>query len=251
MIVRDLEKMIWQTYADWQGLLANPRIARTRKFVSWSDRESLFVPSDPEAEDVVALAERGQYSFQVAGDGSMFQLYYEVDDNGREVVAAKLAFFGIRESPMAAVQPEESPDAERSETEAETESEVEAATETREELETDRVLEPGPEDMSRKVSWLRLDYSPAATKGVIHSCCHLHVGGFPDGRLIVKGLPSPAQFVEFTMHLAYPDIFEVHRLDDTGHYRDASALRAWNTPVLPMQAGPAETLCTHLRIAGA
>ncbi|AFE05185.1 hypothetical protein COCOR_03371 [Corallococcus coralloides DSM 2259] len=78
----------------------------------------------------------------------------------------------------------------------------------------------GPSD-DELVSWIRIDFDPAAKrKGVLHHDCHLHVAGFPHMRIPVTAVPSPRQFVDFVMATCYPDIYRQHRLADPHSFVD-------------------------------
>lgn len=227
MLLKEIAREIWTAYMDWSDFLANPRIDMSQSVVSWQDYESAFLPVEPRADDIARLIEGKQYSFQVIEDGGIFQFYYECTRNGKDVVAAKLAYYGVRGFSQEDAPPDEEDDGD---------------------LGPEGSVSPG---LQNYPAWLRIDYAPAQEKGVMHSCCHVHIGGFGEGRLVVKGLPSPRQFVELVFQLSYRETFRDHRLDGDGKYVDEAGLREWNKPLALMDGGKTEALCTHLRIAGA
>lgn len=225
MLIRELEKMTWLAYYEWRHLLANPQIEGTRDSVTWAGYTKHFVPVHVRPLHVLKLAEDRQYTFQMSTDGAVFQIYYQVSDDGKSVKTAKLAYYGVH-SVDTDIDPEE------------------------EALYSEVYGIDVVESDAHTAASLRLDYSPAEARGLAHSACHLHLGGFANSRLIVRGIPNPKQFVEFIMHLRYPNEFADHRLDkDTCRYRDANALSRINEPAMKCEDEDFWGEMTHLCVA--
>jgi len=81
-----------------------------------------------------------------------------------------------------------------------------------------RTADPGVSEQAALVSWLRFDFDPQFSSGVLHHDCHLHIHGFPDTRIMVDGVPSPRQFVDFVLASCYPSSFEILRINEDGRY---------------------------------
>ncbi|MGA2581917.1 MAG: DUF2290 domain-containing protein, partial [Tepidisphaeraceae bacterium] len=75
----------------WQGFLLNPRARRTGSDINWEGFADPTIADVMFAEDVIALAEQKQYSYQIR-DGSLLQFLYSFDGNGGQLSAASLAF---------------------------------------------------------------------------------------------------------------------------------------------------------------
>jgi hypothetical protein len=226
MLINDLERAVWAVYGEWKTALANPRVDRSQRLVSWTGYSSHILPETVRPQDIVKLADAGQYTFQVAEDGALLQFYYQCSADGRTIEEAKLAYYAV----------------------------VDESGGVDEEFDLVREIygvDLGGVIETRSTVALRLDYQPSAAKGVLHSCCHLHVGGLPNSRIAVKGLPTPKQFVEFVFKMRYPTLFTERRLDAQGVYRQPDRIREMNTPLLKMDDDEVVPLVTHLRIAGA
>ncbi|HLL46061.1 MAG TPA: DUF2290 domain-containing protein [Longimicrobiaceae bacterium] len=176
---------------------------------------------------MLKLAEDRQYTFQMSTDGAVFQIYYQVSDDGKSLKEAKLAYYGVHSVDVDSDPEEEA-----------LYSEVFG------------IVDVLGYDDAHAVASLRLDYSPAEARGLAHTACHLHLGGFADSRLIVRGVPNPKQFIEFIMHLRYPDEFKEHRLDkDTYRYSDTNALSRINEPIMECEDEGFWGEMTHLCVA--
>jgi hypothetical protein len=263
--ISDTEQSLRSVYSDWSGFLLNPRFARLRSSVAWIGFAPRILDDPIMASDVAMLIDAGQYSYQFF-DGSIMQLHYLFDRRGDELRAANLAYYSAKTIfQVPTVQVEQITD---------TSSQVEAAFEhgdvdqqlgvddpsiapqsvagdnsddspvnpelsSVDDPETDMYLAPpdGP------ASWLRIDYAPRDAKGVLHYECHMHLSMFYNSRLVVDGVPTPRQFVEFIIALCYPDIYREHRLDDNGEYPDETFMHSVNSPCLP---GIENNVCRHI-----
>src|SRR5438477_6777463 len=80
-----------RVWRDWRGTLANNESVVRGHLVCWSSYRPARLPDDIAFEDVARLASDRQYSFQIAKDGSLLQLFYDYGD-GRRVTNATLAY---------------------------------------------------------------------------------------------------------------------------------------------------------------
>jgi hypothetical protein len=98
------------------------------------------------------------------------------------------------------------------------------------------------------VSWLRIDYDPEHAKGVLHHDCHMHISAFPSARLVVAGVPTPKQFIEFIMALCYPEVYHAHRLNNSGQYINEGHIVTINSKCVPLTEHNVFRQMTHFRI---
>lgn len=220
MRISDVLGMLIAVYNDWGGILANPNFIRANHEITWPNRERIEVT---EPADIIALAEKRQYSFQTADDGSLIQMYYKFESNAGVVTAASLAYYG---APPSETQPDPS----------------------NEDNITQR-LSISTEFPSPK--WLRIDFDPASARGILHHECHLHLSSFPSSRLMVRGLPTPRQFVEFVLALCHSTNYENHRLDEAGAYRDRPHMDSINEHVFSCDENDLFGQLMHIRTPGA
>lgn len=207
MRINDALGVLVSVYQDWGHVLANPRYVRSDRTITWINNSSPRLADPVTPDDISALADDGQYSFQIAEDGSLLQLYYEYEDaDDHRIKSASLAYYG---APIAY----------------------------------------GTEPPF--IRWCRLDYDPSSSRGVIHSDSHIHLSYFPDSRLMVKGLPTPKQFIEFIMALCYPNLYEEHRLDARGQYKDKARNLRVNEPSIQIDEGDLFNHITYLCIPSA
>ena len=183
------------TYDDWNGFLINPRYIRDGFELTWADREAGIYEPVIRQSNIISLSNRRQYTFQLRDDGALIQLYYRFDRLSGELSRARLAYFASLTSSVHEIT---SPD-------------------DREAFEAGLLDLPVPtfgvDTLDPPVSWLRIDYDPLARqRGVIHPDCHLHFSSFPECRFVVRGVPSPRQFLEFVIATVYPDQYKRHRL---------------------------------------
>jgi hypothetical protein len=101
-------------------------------------------------------------------------------------------------------------------------------------------LEEGTAEI-KSTAWVRMDFDRDGARGMLHSACHLHLHGFPEGRIIVDGIPGPRQFVEFIVASCYPDYYRVHRLDGENPPQTAT-IEKINSCTLPLDDVPAPIL---------
>lgn len=227
---------------DWSGILLNPNFVQHSNTMTWHNCHLTMVPESLSFKDVAALSKERQYSFQLSSDGSLFQFYYAYDRRNRDITEARIAFYEANGSGFASdastVPPEDiaPPDTELTEGPL-------------------PVLGPG-ESLSgaieadlRRPRWFRIDFRAGATKCVLHNDCHLHFGGFPGSRLVVAGVPTPKQFVEFVISCCYPDLYQRVRLNQAGAWRDQKKIDSVNATHVAM-ANPLFKQITHLRIPG-
>ena len=229
---------------DWQGVLINPRYMRDDYKISWAERASGNNRGIVRQGHVLELAETGQYSFQFADDGSIMQLYYEFGRDSGSLVGARLAYFNAGGG--------ESLDKE--------ESGLVEPLGTYGWDEGDGVYDvPGGLE-GPAVGWIRLEFDPlAATKGIVHPPCHLHIGGFPDARLIVNGVPTPRQFVEFVISSFYPEVYRQKRLSEqtvsnastrNWVFREPQRMTELNADGFAVESEPMYQLLCHFRVPG-
>lgn len=226
-----IEKDAWEGFAAWNHILVNPRIKRDGTNLSWDNRVSKIVPDPMSPGDFLGLVESYQYSFQNSIDGGIFQIYYGIHQQDRRLLSARLAYY----YPIYKISSDIGND--------------ELANDEPMDNASAYIVEGQPEPDS--IGWLRLDYDPNNSSGLLHAPCHLHVGGFPSARLPVKGVPSTSQFIEFIICFIYPDEFKEHRLNEHGVYHAPSVLGRLSSPLIPMEDDYCATTITHLRTAGA
>ncbi|MBV9718017.1 MAG: DUF2290 domain-containing protein [Candidatus Eremiobacteraeota bacterium] len=239
--------------AEWVGILKNANFCRSpgaEHIVTWDGYQDA-----PRIEDIVPrslvadMARRGQYSFQMVEDDSIFQLQYEF--NRRDTAQrARLAFYML----VPESTPDELDDATYAQFSEEYGQEDEEAPE---QLETVIPrLEPGSdlgeefvgaEDAS--APWLRIDYDLQAARGAIHAPCHMHINGFSAARLPVNGVPSPRQFVDLILSLAYPAVFRRH-FDNAGNLVDENRFRNLHGEVIRCERLAHVRYVTHLFVPG-
>jgi hypothetical protein len=271
---------------DWSGTLLNPNYVQRNRSITWYGYESTIVPEDVSFKDVAALSERRQYSFQLSVDGSIFQFYYAYDEDERTVTAARVAYYEAKGAGFST----ESLEFSRPETEqqplparesnqiAEPEPETAALAEQQPRLQPQaiQVGEPGANEVEaipregalpvidsgesgsqtslrdeRRPRWFRIDFRAAGAQCVLHNDCHIHFAGFPGSRLVVAGVPTPKQFVEFVFCCCYPKLYEKVRLNGAGQYVDQAKIQNVNETRVPPNPNPIFSQMTHLRIPGA
>jgi hypothetical protein len=93
MRINDAIGLLVSTYLDWGHVLANPRYIRNGNIVSWRDSSNPMLAAPVMPEDINQLAEDKQYTFQVAEDGALIQMYYEFENDGITLKSAMLAYY--------------------------------------------------------------------------------------------------------------------------------------------------------------
>jgi hypothetical protein len=225
MRISDVHSMLTSTYIDWRGFLANPRYARAKNEITWSGRSGVFLPHTVRSADMLSLVENKEYSFQTLDNGSVLQFYYEFDNKGEQVKSASLAYYGA----PATYQENEPIDSEDN---------------------YELLSQPQSKQEDSFVNWLRIDFSPSTARGVLHHDCHLHIGGFPASRLMVRRLPTPKQFVEFIIAICHPEQYKRKRLDSMGDYLDVNRIRSINEPVFACDDRELYDHLIHIRTPG-
>jgi hypothetical protein len=98
------------------------------------------------------------------------------------------------------------------------------------------------------VGWYRIDYDPYAARNLLHSACHMHLGLFPNTRLVVNSVPTPRQFIEFVIASCYPEAYRRHRLDANGGFKDKIKMYSVNSPGFDLPQDEVWQMITHVRI---
>jgi hypothetical protein len=225
---------------DWSGILLNPNYVQQGHIMTWNNYHSMMMPEPLTFKDVARLYTTGQYSLQLALDGSIFQFYYAYDQRNRVIQEARIAYYEANGSGMGA-ESSGVPPSETKDPEPPVEGPLPA-------LDLQDTHYRGFDD--RQPRWFRIDFRSQSPKCVLHNNCHLHFGGFPGSRLVVAGLPTPRQFVEFVLCCCYSDIYERFRLDGTGKYLDERRIHSVNSTRIPVEPNPVFRQITHLRIPG-
>lgn len=186
-------------YQDWAHFVGNPRFIRKGDCISWSNRKPIVLDDVIYPDQVMELADAGQFSFQIIQDGSLLQLYYQFEKD--QLVSARLGYYSAG---VAANMP---------------------------------------------VGWYRIDFSPQQHHGALHWRSHMHLSLFPDTRLVVDGVPTPRQFIEFVVSSCYPDCYGKYRCDDKGAFGDAKKLHSTiNASPFELIEDMSAGVITHMRI---
>lgn len=251
MRINDVESQLVSAYIDWSSFIGNPRGIRKGSIITWTDYIPRMLNHPVMASNVTTLADEGQYIFQINEDGSIIQLYYAYDKYGDELQSARLAYYSAMADNIVmknlikaykyAVRLAELTETDAVLPDHDENLLIESAEVIEEETEL-RSLIDGP------VSWLRIDYDPVHARGVLHHDCHMHLSTFPYSRLVVAGVPTLKQFIEFIMAFCYPEVYEKHRLDDEGQYINASHLEIINSGCVPLKDHNVFRQMAHMRI---
>jgi len=101
MNIEEVRGQITRTFIDWSSFLRNLQVVRKGNSITWSGRETRMLEDQVLASDVIKLSDDEQYTFQVATDGSVFQIYYQYDKKGNTLQSARLAFYSAQgDSPV-------------------------------------------------------------------------------------------------------------------------------------------------------
>lgn len=216
-------------YNRYPNLFANLKAAKSRDnaAVSWSGYQTFWVNSMPTFKEFIELAEKGQYSFQTA-DGGLVQLYYRF--KRRNLISASLAF--LKPFAKDSLQRDDAPP-QQEEVDA---HDVSIGSEADDTASPDVVVMPIDDEpyedvdaglVDRVVSWIRIDFEPdeKIRRGIAHPACHLHMHGFPDWRLAIRGVPTPVQFIDLVVSQVYPETYQSAHLNKSGNYRDPDSMR--------------------------
>ena len=215
------------------------------------------MPDVVRRNDVVWRGTSGQYSFQINVDNALLRLVYEFDSRGRTLRSASLGYYCSKPTVAA----DELEDAQYSAYADAAAGSVGSA----EELGTSGLIAMDSSDSTEEqiaaleseaqsediapVSWLRIDYAPDQERGPLHAPCHAHFSGFIDARMMVNGVPSPRQFIDFILALAYPELFQ-RRLGASGNIEDEPRFRNLHETVPKCAHSDSLPLMTHLRFPG-
>lgn len=242
MRINHLHESLSIVYQDWSEYLINPRYVRRSNVIAWNDydTETTKLPDIVTASDVASLYHYGQFSFQMAEDRALLQLYYIYDTRGKNILKATLAYYQFTPENEQFISNKQDKDILM---EAAKQGDIALYRELLAEI-----MDYG-KPIDTPVSWLRIDFAPEDARGVIHHDCHMHLSGFSKSRLVVMGVPTPQQFMEFIMALCYPHIYHKHReLDDTGAYPDQERIININTPSIPVANTSLSRCIAHLCI---
>lgn len=232
-------------YHDWQDYLLNPIFVQNGNEITWGNRKPGTQNSTVRLSDVRRMDDEGQYTYLIEEDRSVVQLFYGFNPNSDEISAARLAYYSGDEEQIDddlklmnhGVIP--FPD--------------ERSTEDILLVDTEGLYNP-------PVGWMRIDYDPSAREiGVLHPICHMHFSSFPESRFIVRGVPSPRQFMEFIFCSLYPNTYRRHRLERRDAEkdskpawisRDTQLMRRINGDNFPFKDDPTYKLITHVFVPG-
>jgi len=230
-------------YFDWEDYLINPNYIQRGSAITWSKHKSGIRNSTVRLSDVRGMDEEGQYTYLVESDRSVIQLFYGFDPKTDEITTARLAYYSGNEDAVYV-------DAELMNHGIVPISEGDSLI-GQLQIEGDDAFDP-------VVGWIRIDYDPSAKQiGITHPLCHMHLSGFPESRLVVRGLPSPRQFIEFVFCSFYPNIYSKHRLnrDETQRrdsapniLRDQKLIRDLNSDSFPFADDPIYNMISHVRV---
>lgn len=219
-------------FIEWNKFFANSRYIRTKTSVAWEGYRKIWLSDNLTPREFLELVENNQFSFQVLEDGSIFQLLYEFDASGEKLTRASLAYYG---KPPIFNEEEPTPESfDQNDTELSEEGMAEAEKEFC--------------DLNSISRWLRIDYDCNENNSAVHGDCHMHVGGLPGARLLVRGVPGPAQFIEWVMALFYPETYRNHRLTTDGNFVDIAKLENANRKTVVFSDHEFYKYLTHISV---
>jgi hypothetical protein len=214
-----------EAFDEWGTRFINRRFIRTNTEVTWANRTRLRWEVPVRLSTAREVEEKGQYSFQTE-DRSLVCIYYSFDSRKGTLNAASLAFYAV--GLVATSDGLEADEDDGGEGE-------------------DEFFADLPEDEDPIIPWMRVDYSKPGG-GILHHECHLHVGGFPDGRLAVSAVPSPHQFVDTLVALAYPEWYRAQKLKSASEFVDGSDRQKHRRCCLPTNADEWLDHVAHLSV---
>lgn len=237
-------------WVEWRSYLANQNFVRVNNTLEWPQFERVWTGDAVTVADLRALAEKRQWSFQIAEDGGLVQLRYHFGVDG-ELEEATVGYYGR-------IPSEDGDDAEVHEAEevALDTGRFERGTEGGEAVGDQEVsLELYPYEglgidyeIARAV---RIDYAREDLTHPTHHTCHMHLGGYPSTRICVSRVPTPRQFLELVFVLFYPDSFRKHRLSDTNEFKNQAHVRTIYAVGFADGLGAMAQLVPHLFVPGA
>lgn len=201
---------------EWERLLINANFSKVLTepgVIAWPNYSTgVRIPDFVTLAPVKEAASQGQYSFKISLDDALLRLEYRFDPRGRELRSAHLGYYRVEQS----FRKDDVDNVRYAEYSEGTPGIAEAmiadytitdGTIMDEELEVVGETIEASDSISENVAWLRLDFDPHQKRGPLHSSCHLHICGLPSARMIVYGVPTPRQFIDFIFAIAYPDIY--------------------------------------------
>ncbi len=215
MRINEIHSCMRSVYDDWSNFLVNPQFIRRNGEVTWPNA-SRFIRYPILMSDIIEMADRKQYTFQIIEDGSLIQMYYKY--HGTNLISASLGYYSMSS------YSESQEDIQNKEEPNEGEAMEEDSQQETHEIDGNHYYTDLP------IGWIRIDFSPETGNGVLHHDCHMHLGSFPNSRFIVSGLPNPKQFVEFIISMCYPEKYKEHRLNESCCFIDAGKLASINSP---------------------
>lgn len=253
MKISEAQGLLRSVYIDWAHALANPNGIRRDSQITWDNYIPQVLKQPIMVSDVIDLFNKGQYTFQVIIDGSLIQMYYQYDTRGNELKSASLAFYSSvsydqlfdKDRNLMRLPITFQPDLETEGNDIDSpDADFQLGVYGEGTLDVPKLgtLRDGP------VSWLRIDYDPEHARGVLHHDCHMHLSAFPRARLVVAGVPTPKQFIEFIMALCYPEAYHAHRLDNSGQYINEGHIVTINSNCVPLTEHNVFRQMTHFRI---
>lgn len=285
MKLKQVFESLTSAYVFWSPHLLNRNFIELQNsdgsVVCWQGYNPGHLPFRVTEAHLARLVNEKQYSCQVE-DGSIFRFYYVFDRRGREIQSASLAYYAAiastlhqEEKGIIVYQNEDEPKSDKDVQENLEEGEQEIINELNESA---YGLDTTPEQKAlflsshqevnsdletiineyniatsdfaseRHISYFRIDYAPHQSGGVLHHDCHLHISGFPYTRIVVSGLPTPKQFVEFIMAICYPEIYRVKRLNSSGAYSNDNDIYSVNSPCFHAPPNTVYNQIAHLKI---
>jgi hypothetical protein len=230
---------------EWHRLVANPRFIRRNLEVTWKDYVPMRLGNVVSRQDFAMLVEDGQYSLQLAEDGSLLQFFYEFHSDGH-LVAANIAFYGAPAEERNEFADLDVDDQSRNDGDAASALTTAGAGDDGDDEGDLTAAGADGRGIFPGCRWLRIDYDPIARASVIHGLCHMHVSGLPDARFLVRGVPGPAQFIEWIMAIFYPQAYAGHRLDDQGAFTEQARIRRANQVYAAFEHNDHFRFMTHL-----
>lgn len=227
MSVRDTIRSLETAYSDWGDHLANPNYCRSDTSITWQNRKKIWLRDEFDYASYQELIDHRQYSFVIADNGGLIQLYYRFDHDEETLLEASASFYGpardvIVDDPRLidlgiAVEAEEVPETailRAEEAAAGYEAMYKSQDEAIENIEAAEKEIPslgktsGASALVLFVPSLRIDYTPKNFRPFVHDSAHLHIPGFSSTRICVSGFPSPEQFIETVFAWFYPASYE-------------------------------------------
>lgn len=205
MRINEVRGLVNRALIDWQGTLIDANCNRYGRSISWT-RQPRFVEEPVLSTHVLQLIEDRQFTHQVTEQDEVvgiIQIHYTFDRTERNVDSATLAYFGTMPTS--------------------TDSGMGDGDQIDNKSSANNQLKNADNVSVYSVPWIRVDFAPKSMNGITHHACHMHLGGFPNTRIAVRGLPNPRQFVEMVMALFHPHIYRQHREASQSERQDLHA----------------------------